>query len=474
VTGRRIATITALALATMAGASGVATADVQVTATVMPAATTDSTNLSTLESSCTPPVNDVQLELYGSGGTLGPGTTIGEGWTLATVLGCLATPIPLSSVTGVTIAGPDGPQVGPDSLLTPADLATPSDFANPQESPLIGSDGDGLEYERPWRGSGDDNAADAFQLTSPATFSFEVFTGPALAVSLTAPSAAAVDAAATLSASVAGAPSGLSYSWSFDGGSGTATGASTSVTFGAPGSYKVTVEVTDAAGGVGVATSTIAVGAATAPTSTGPTSGPASSTGTTPGAPPSHKRRHKPAHRRHRTTVTQPAVPTPATTPTTSTPARPIRASAPATPALATLKPATPTRAHATAGAPSTTSSPPTAAPSPAPPRVEVRARIRTQRPHRRPTPAKASAGSTRASRRAARVEGRLIADVTPLPAVDSAFVRRLEQAGTAPSIRRASSPSALPALAGALGLVLLFALGVARELRWRVLRSAP
>lgn len=468
--GRRVARLAALVLAALASTSGVAAADEEIIATVAQSAAPDATTLSALEASCQPTYTGPTLELYGPGGTLEPANAIpAQAWTIGTLISsCLPTLIPLSSVTGVTIIGPNGPQSGPDSVLTAADLAQPSDFANPQESPLIADDGDGIEYERPWRGGTDDNAADGVQLTAPEPFELEVFTGPLLQVSVAAPATAVANAPVALTAAVAGTPAGLSYSWSFDGGSGSSTAPAPSVTFSAPGVYRVTLEVTDADGGGGVASATITVGA------------PATTTSTTSAATPGPVRRvHRHRKRHPRRTPPHPAIRklavTPASVParrSTTTTSRPPKTSTPAatTPSAATTQ--TTARSDPIPRAPAAAAVPAPASPATAPkrasaprgPRRTVRLRVAPRRHSR----------STSASRQAALVDGRLIADVTPVPPAASPLAGGADAAAVADAARGAQASSPFAAVGGALAVVLLLGLGAIRESRWRRLRSAP
>jgi hypothetical protein len=495
VTARRLATSAALALAILAGASGAAAADDEIVATVLPAGTQSTTSLSALVAGCSPQYTGPQLEEYAPGGLLEPGTQISTGWSLATVLGCLTPPIPVDSVTGITIVGNTGPELGSNSLLTPADLMTPSDFANTQESPVIGSYGDGIEYERPWRGSGDANAGDAVQLPTPAALDFEVFTGPTVTITLAAPSSGSIGSPVPLSATVAGAPPGLSYAWSFDGGTGTGSGASTAATFAVPGTYDVAVQATDAAGGIGVANATITIGTQTSTTATGPATGPVTGTGTTPGAPPGRKRpvhrRTASHHARHPATPKQAQLPplTPSTTTTrTAPPQRPAitQATTRTTPPTTTATAATTTQPTTQPAIQPTTQ--PTAPPTLVAPvkpahttpisHHDIAPRSARRRPRRRNRARvrrRVSVSSTRASPRAARVAGRLLGSFIPLPADRSPLVHEVPAAAaTAPALRRLVGPSLMPALAAGLTVALLFALGAVRELRWRRLRSRP
>ena len=113
------------------------------------------------------------------------GTQTGT-WSLATILGCMQTPIPLSAVQGITVLNLDGsPQSGSASQLKAADLGSPSDFNDASDLPVIESLGSANQYDRPWRGGSDQDYLDEVQQSQngqPQPISIEVFEGPLLTV----------------------------------------------------------------------------------------------------------------------------------------------------------------------------------------------------------------------------------------------------------------------------------------------------
>ncbi len=313
-TGRLTITAIAIASVAIAIAAGPALADdpaagMSVVATVYATGASpviDPTTVGPLENGC-PLYEGPSLDQHGTGGAIAPAINPGAAWSIGTLISqCLATPIPLSSVTGVTILGADGaPQLDTGAQLTQADLTTPSDFLDPSESPVITDDGDGVIYERPWRGGSDANVDDVITTNAPGSFQLDVYTGTLLSVTANANATSVpVGQPVTFTASVAGSPPGLSYIWDFDGGSADATGATVTATL-PEGTYDVTVEVTDADGGVGTAQVQVTVGPQQQTTTTTrmTTPGPVKSQGRTPGAPPpTTRRRTVISHRRERTT----------------------------------------------------------------------------------------------------------------------------------------------------------------------------
>ena len=390
------------------------------------------------------------IELYGPGGSQGPGDTLGAAWSLGTVLSCLAQPIPSTSIGGIVIVGPNGPQYGSGSELTASDLASPSDFSDPAESPVLDDDGSGLIYYRPWRGGQDENADDNFAVSFPSDFTFDVYEGSLLNVTLTAPTSVSAGTAAAFEATVSGMPAGatLSYAWDFDGGAPNSTAADPTVTFNAAGEYRVTLEVTDDDGGGGGASTTITVGGAgTAPQHGSGNPGPTRSSGHHPGGhrgkpTKSPSSTAAPHHRRH----AHPSAPSTGNGSATS------NGGASTTPA-STAPAATPA---ASSPGPSSTSSGSTT--TPAPPR-RTAARPSGRGGHR-PLPPSSGAGNE--------VSGRLLSSVVLVPAVDSPLVRLPGPQATAPPLRRALSGSPAPAIASGVGVLLLLALGAGRELRGR------
>src|SRR5439155_13730867 len=140
----------------------------------------------------------------------------------------------------------------------------PRDFSDPSEVPVVEALGSSNQYDRPWRGNGDQNFLDEVQQSQnsgqPAPISIEVFEGPMLTVKVTATRASVpVGGVVTFHATVTGADAtGLSYSWSFGGGAPGSSAIAPRVRFPTAGQYEVTVQVTDGAGGGGVASIPIA------------------------------------------------------------------------------------------------------------------------------------------------------------------------------------------------------------------------
>jgi len=371
-------------------------------------------------------------------------------WSLPTILGCLQTPILPSAVKLVTVTDSTGsPEEGSNSQLTPADLAPSppgSDFNNPSEYPVVQALGSYNQYDRPWRGSqADQDFLDEVQATQddqPTPIAISVFEGDPLTVTAHAsPTTVPVGGTISFSATATGPDdSGLSYSWNFGGGAPNSTAAAPAVTFDTAGQYNVALQVTDSAGGGGGAELTVTVGSP-APATTGshkqtgsgtsrkshsPT-GPRKSGGKHAGAPAgSHKSQSQSAGKTG-TTSTSPSATTPTSSTTPST--TPSHSAAPASTGGHT----TSSRTHHPRGTSSTTKP---LAPAP----VE-----------------------------GPLITGQLISDVTTLPAGASPLVRSVAApAVSAPPARQALRTSTLPALAGALGVVLLLGLGAGRELRGR------
>jgi hypothetical protein len=367
-------------------------------------------------------------------------------WALSTVLGCLQTPIPLSAVQGITVLNADGlAQAGAGSELRPADLASPSDFNDASEAPAVQALGSLNQYDRPWRGGGDQDFLDEVQQSQNGEsqpISIEVFEGPLLTVSLIA-SRTTVPAGGTVTfhATVTGqGASGLSYNWRFGGGAPASTAPAPQVRFPTAGQYDVTLQVTDTAGGGGVASIPITVGGKPgAATGTHPRSGAGTSLSSHFPIGPLTSAGHHPGSR-------------PGSTKTAGTSPSGTHTSPSATPAHTTT-----TTSSATA--PTTATTPTPVTPHPAPP---------AQSPHRsgrprlsKPTPPSRIKGPT--------VSGQLISDVVPLAPSASPLVHIVAATvASAPPARRAIRASLLPAIGAALAVLLLLGLGAARELGWR------
>jgi PKD repeat protein len=397
-------------------------------------------------------------------------------WALSTILGCLEPkPVSLVGQGGVTVLGTDGtPQSDSGSQLTASDLAAPgsTDFNNPQEAPVVSNLGTAIRYDRPWRGASQGQTDDDYldQVTESLNgqaqpLTIEVFEGQLLSVTIhTSDTTVQAGSSVSFSATTSGqGASTLAYSWTFDGAAPSSTSPNPQVTFADQGQYNVTVQVTDTAGGGGVASLPITVGTPPAPSTGGhkqkgagtnkkshaPT-GPKKSGGHHAGGPagkPKSGQSTTPAKTNTNTTggtTTQPST-TAQTTPTTTTPTT-----------------TTPTTTTPTTTAPTTTGTTPH--PSTAP---------RTPRTH---PPAPLTRPSTPVPFAGPRVTGQLISDVTTIPAANSPLVRIVPAAvATAPPARRAIRASLLPAFGAGLAVILLLGLGARRELRtrraWRTLR---
>jgi PKD repeat protein len=476
--GRRFALAAVAGLAMLACSEPAAAADGPiVTATVYKSGggvTTDAVSLAGLQNGqqeC-PQYSGESLGELGRQGPVtiqlvpsGPDTGT---WSMATILGCLQTPIPVGAVTGITVLNDTSPEVSPGSELTPADLATPSDFATPSESPVIQDTGTSVQYDRPSRGSTDDDYSDEVVESPPLMI--EVFEGPTLDVSVNA-SPATVSAGATVSftATVTGADgSPLSYTWDFGDGTPDATAGNPQHPFSATGTYDATVEVTDAAGAVGQATVPITVDSAqgqpppksgttprsgngTHPKSNSPT-GAVQSGGALPGAGAGGR--------------------TPATggTSQTANPASTSNGASNSGPSAANTNTSANPNTTANTSTSANTNTTATAGTATHTGTSRSPGRARTARAPHSPAPVRGPRVHRMISSLAGTpVDGRLISDVTPLLAGASPLVHAIPASdATAPAVRRAVQASALPVIGAAVAVVLLFTLGAGRELRWR------
>src|ERR1700743_2925255 len=108
------------------------------------------------------------MQEFGRQGPVTVTPSAANSWTMATILGCLQTPIAPADVTGITVIGGDGaPMTGPGSQLTSGDLENPSDFQNTSETPVITALGSTDQYDRPWRGGSDRDFLDESQTPPP-------------------------------------------------------------------------------------------------------------------------------------------------------------------------------------------------------------------------------------------------------------------------------------------------------------------
>ena len=399
------------------------------------------------------------MQEYGRQGpvTVTPSPT--SSWTLATILGCLQTPIAPAAVTGITVIGADGaPLTGPGSELTPADLSTPSDFQNTAETPVITALGSTDQYDRPWRGGSDLDYLDETQSTPIA---IEVFKGPPLTVTASASqTTVTVGSAITFSAAVSGDNgASLSYNWNFGGGAASSTQAAPQVQFATAGVWTVNVQVTSANGGGGGGQLTVTVtppGSTTTPTTTGSTTtGPDRSSGPTPGAPPAKQKKTGTRGTPHTHGKGAQNTSTDSQTTTTQT-----------TTTQTTTRPAAASSGGSSGSSGSSGGSGPATQPT-----------GRTTTGHRAPAaPTHRRAPTVPAS--GTLVRGQLISDVVPLPADQSPLVHVVPaSSGGAPARQAPEGASVLPIIGAALAIVILLGLGARRELgrppRWPRLRTS-
>lgn len=400
-------------------------------------------------------------QLYGPHGAVsaqppGPNT-----WSLAEVLECGLVPgVAPGAVTELSVRKLNGAtETGAASTLLGTELTSTKDFVD-GALPLITYDGSNVIYYRPWRGGGDQNAGDKVEQPNPSPLAIDVFEGAPLTVvaqasSATVTAGVVVGFSATVSDASGGgspSPSTLSYAWDFDGGAGETTSASAtpSETFATAGTYNVTVQVTDIAGGGGADTATITVNPAanTPPSQTppakAPPTGPAQGGGPSPGgAPGKQTTSHGATTTKHPTAkVTHHTTTTPATvTPKAASHQAPPQTNPPTTPA------------SPSAAATGTTAAPPAVHPT-----AEVSTPVKG--PPKGAAAAPAGAGV---------IDGQLISDVAPLPVESSPLVSVVVASpATAPEVRRPARASILPVLAAALTIALLLGLGAGHQLGWR------
>jgi PKD domain len=245
-------------------------------------------SLSTLQQQACPTYSDpATLTLNGQAFTLPTNT-----WSVNTVLTCgLGLSLQPGDYIQVLQAG-NGVWEAP--LSYPDDLTTPSAFASSQ-LPVIYYDGTNIGYVRPPRSAADENASDQVVGGQPVSILVDEG-GPPLSVAITeTPSSEPIPTGTTVAfaASVTDPqgtptdPTKLAFSWSISGGASIATGATSpaaAATFATAGTYSVTVQVADADGSGGAATTTIDVGAV--PPSTSGTPNPGNGQTQQPASPP--------------------------------------------------------------------------------------------------------------------------------------------------------------------------------------------
>ena len=464
--GRRFAVCATCAAAVLAAAPAALADQTVVAATVYPggagAAVARAVSLTTLDG-CPPYGGATSLGLYPSGQsfTVPGGTT----WTMSTVLSC-GLRIPAQNVTDVQVrrsSGYEQPLSGADLI----DAGLYHDPSAPGALPVVSNNGGAVQntYTRPWRGGGDDNGAD--QVTENGPIAIVVYeNGSPLIVHATqrpvrrSASSETVALGATVHRAdqTPVAVGGLTWSWSFSDGTSSRSPTPTHA-FGA-GTSVVTLQVSDPATGTGgTATFTVSykptVKHSTQPRPGGgnpPTGGPSGPRHGSPhptsaghGAPPGGSGTGTSQTQTHTQTQTQTHTPTQTQTHTqTQTQTTPTTASTP--PAAA----ATPTPTTSTPAAP-----PPTTTTTP------HRRTHRTRRRHRDP-PAPAPGAHP--------VTGRLIGDVSPVPAASSPLAHATPAAATGAiaAARPATTSPTTPtgAILGVAAALALLGLGAARELR--------
>jgi hypothetical protein len=458
--GRRFAFVLVVVYFAIAG--GVAAADqtAVVSATVYPSGRGSVTNptatLSGLNNCQQYPTQESgwsPITLYSSGEPNPSGQPYppqqGASWELSTVLSC-GMNIPLNHVTGVQVYSP---RFGFETPLTSAELTDSSQYhdpAAPNALPVISNSGEGQNtYVRPWLGGSDQNAKDqVVEDGSPVTIVvYENGAELTVVASVSTVSKSSRHDKVRFSATVRTvsgstiATSALAWSWNFGDG-GTSSSSTPEHSF-VGGKFPVTVQVTDRKTGAG-GTDTIDVNAGNPSGKGNSPTGPNNTSGDHPGGaaggPNNSAGTGKSPSGKGTTTNSNQTTTTPTSTGsggTTGTGAATGTTTAPAAP------------------------NPTTAPPNPAP-------RSATHPPARVNKPPAATGPL---------VAGRLISDVTPIPANDSPLVKVVPgPPATAPAIRPATSTSFVPALGAGIVVVLLLGLGAGNELRgrrdWRTLLS--
>ena len=449
--GRRFALL--LGLVYFAFAGGVAAADeTVVSATVYPSGcgsvTTPSATLSGLNNCQQYPTEQSgwsPITLYPSGQPYQPAQ--GASWQLSTVLTC-GMNVPLNNITGVQVYSP---RYGFEAPLTNAELTDATQFhdpAAPDALPVISNDERQNTYVRPWLGGSDQNAKDQVVQDGSAVTIVVYEKGADLTVVASASkvSKGSKHEKVRFSATVR-TPSGstlptsaLAWSWNF--GDGGTSGSQTPEHSFVAGKFPVTVQVTDRKTGAG-GTDTIDVNAGNPGGNGNSPTGPNNSIGSHPGGSagrPNNSANTGKSHSGKGTTTSG------QNNQTTTTSAEGSGGT---------------TGTATTAG--TTTAS---VAPNPTPASPNPTPSSATHPPARVNQPPTATGPL---------VTGRLISDVTPVPANDSPLVKLAQgPPATAPAIQPATSASVVPALAAGFVVLLLLGLGAGNELRgrrdWRTL----
>ena len=368
-------------------------------------------------------------------------------WLLSTVISC-GLQIPIGAVYDVQVFNPSH---GFEAPLSNPDLTDPSRYQDPQAPdalPVISVDGteNQTTYIRPFRGGADANARDEVTETGgPITLVVYVNGAPLIVhASARTLSSTATATTAKFGATVVTAaggpvpPSALRWRWIFGDG-GTSSAASPTHRF-APGSYDVSVQVSEVSGGAG-GTATIQFRTPTTPTSgrTNQTGGRKPTKSTSPtGTEKGQHGSHQGGTARGKESGGSGSAPSTSTSSqsTTTTQTTTTTQSTTSTASAATPPPQT---------TPSTPSTPP----------------LHRRLPRHRTRP-------TRPAPPGPLVTGRLISAVTTVPAGTSPLVHATTSAAAPPQVRQAIRSRSLAAPGAALAGALLLGLGAAWELRGR------
>lgn len=451
----------ALVLITLGCDAASAAADqAVVNATVYPgprgSISTRTASLSML-SGCTPYSGANPMYLYPGGQPLQ--LPLSSTWALSTVLTC-GLQVPLTDVTNVQVVRSPSSR-GLEEPLTDAELSDSSQWQEAGALPVISTDGSENQntYTRPWKGGSDRNASDQVTVQGEPIAIAVYESGPPLTVNASrstlseSATAMRVKFAATVRDANGASVPAASLTWSWNFGDGGASNAAAPTHAFAPGTYPVTVQVTDPGVGNG-GTATIQVTARTSKSGSGPHNhgggnnhtksrapiGPNRSHGTHPGAGAGSGKGSG--------------------TNAGATNGSQTNAAGATGPSTAGGQNGNQGHAH-DGGSQSTGSGTTTGTTPPTRPGQQTSRRS----PHVTVAPS------------APLVRGRLISDVTAVSPATSPLVHTAPAArAAAPQVRQATRVSLLPVVLGVLVVIGLAALGAARELRgrggWRALRT--
>jgi hypothetical protein len=440
-----------------------------VSATIYPAAggnvVTQTVTLGTLEQDCQPSPTPPDEGLYGTNGV--PTGQTYNASSYAYSINCVLTSglsQPIQDVDSVEVISPQYGFEQGNGVLATGDLRdppSPGSFSDPKAEPEVSTDPEGdVSYFRPWRGGSDDNVHDEISSNGRAISILVFEDGTPLTVAATSHinSGQNVSFSATVTTpdGTVIPSSSLAWTWDFGDGSAPSTQPAPSYTYASTGDYPATVLAYDhSTGQVGTANDPVDFPTQTAsgttpqsgsspttPTNGAPNGSP-TSTGTNPGPQPPGRRKPTSSpsdnrgHGKHPGSSTHKGKSSHTKKPS-STPA-----------------PGGAGGAGASSTGSSTAASGKTVASKHSAGRTATRAK---PAPHPRNSNAL--------------VAGRLISDVMTLPADESPLVHAVSgRVGSAPPVRRAisASPNLSAILAAILTVLVLFGLGVGRELRWRL-----